>query len=133
MPQRSALVIEDDVGIRTLVTHLLERAKVHVKTAEDGAKALELVRQHPFEVIVLDLMMPTMNGFDFLDTLRAERPELVAKVIVVTARTDRGEAPVCDGVFTMLRKPFDITELLNAAERCLAKTSERLQESLKPI
>ena len=120
MPDRSALVIDDDVAIGALVTHLLQRANVLVAIAENGAQAFDLVRRQSFRVILLDLMMPEMNGFDFLDALRDERPDLVSRVIVVTAHSKRGQPPVCDDVFQVLNKPFDIVELLQAVELCLS-------------
>ncbi|HKR64269.1 MAG TPA: response regulator [Thermoanaerobaculia bacterium] len=113
------LVVDDDGSIRRLIGHLLQRHGLQFEFAENGAEALELVRRTVFEAVLLDLMMPTMNGFDFLDVVRLEKPELLARTIVVTAFSRQGHPPAVDGVFAVIRKPFDIDNLLDVVDLCL--------------
>jgi DNA-binding response OmpR family regulator len=67
-----ALVVEDDPAIRRLVAKLLARRNIEIDTATDGAKAVELIRTVPYSVIVLDLMVPEVNGFEIIDFIRKE-------------------------------------------------------------
>lgn len=117
------LVIDDDRSIRGLIGHLLHRHGMEVECAENGAEALELVRRCDFEAVLLDLMMPTMNGFDFLDAVRREKPKLIGRTIVVTAFSRQGHPPAVDGVFAVIRKPFDIDNLIAVLDVCLESQS----------
>lgn len=117
------LVVDDDRSIRGLIGHLLHRHGMEVEYAEDGAGALELVRGGDFDAVLLDLMMHGMNGFDFLHAVRREKPELIGRTIVVTAFSRQGHPPAVDGVFALIRKPFDIDNLINVLDVCLESQS----------
>ncbi|MGH7552300.1 MAG: ATP-binding response regulator, partial [Longimicrobiales bacterium] len=81
-----ALVVEDDQDARALLRHMLESQGWRVTEAADGMEALAIVSRHAPEVILLDLIMPEMDGFQFLDELR-KKPELRdIPVVVVTAK-----------------------------------------------
>ncbi len=83
----SVLVVEDDVNARTNLKSFLEKQKWLVTEAENGAVGLEAVKSMKFELILLDLMMPVMDGFEFLHELRASNsPSAATPVIVVTAK-----------------------------------------------
>ena len=118
MPAR-ILVIDDDRSIRGLIELLLHRGGMDVDCAENGGDALELLRRHDYDAVLLDLMMPGMNGFDFLETVRLERPQMIGKTIVVTAFSRKGTPPGVDGTFAIIRKPFDIENLMNVVDVCL--------------
>ena len=113
------LVIDDDQSVRGLIALLLRRRGLEVDCAENGVDALAMVRRFDHDVVLLDLMMPGMNGFDFLETVRAEKPEVVGKTIVVTAFSRQGHPPVVDGTFAIIRKPFDIQNLVDVVDLCL--------------
>lgn len=119
------LVIDDDRSIRGLFEVLLHRRAMEVNCVENGADALALVRQYEYDAILLDLMMPGMNGFDFLDALRAEEPRMVERTIVVTAFSRQGHPPAVDGTFAVIRKPFDIESLMSVVELCVSEEWER--------
>jgi CheY-like chemotaxis protein len=83
---RSVLVIDDDPGLRSLVRRTLEREGYGVVEAENGRVALDRMREATPGVILLDLMMPDMDGFDFITELRHEEPWRDIPVIVITAK-----------------------------------------------
>jgi hypothetical protein len=82
---RSALVVDDDAGLRSLLVGSLCREGYRVREASDGAEALARVAEEVPSVILLDLMMPVMDGFAFLEHLRAKQEWRAVPVVVVTA------------------------------------------------
>ena len=113
---RRALVVDDDAGIRVLVTRILIRRGFTVDTARDGAEAIEKVLEHPYNVITLDLMMPRIDGFAVVKYLTEHRPEALSHVIVMTAFGPNALERVCPPVVRFVEKPFDINALLAQAE-----------------
>ncbi|TET29348.1 MAG: GAF domain-containing protein [Anaerolineales bacterium] len=79
------LVVDDDPNIPELVRHLLETAPYQIDAASDGANALEAIKRRPPDVILLDLMMPNMDGFTLIESLRAE--EISIPIVVLTAKS----------------------------------------------
>jgi CheY-like chemotaxis protein len=111
----SVLVVEDDRDIRDALSEALAFEGYRVAAARDGADGLARARAlHP-DLIVLDLMMPVMTGFEFLEARRADRALSATPVIVVTARHP-AEVDGCE----ILHKPFDLEALLSTARRVLA-------------
>jgi PAS domain S-box-containing protein len=82
----TALVVEDNDALRVLMERSLTRSGWTVHQARNGAEALEILAQHPPDIVLLDLMMPVMDGFDFLATVRSQPQWQRLPVIVVTAR-----------------------------------------------
>ena len=85
-PPCPVLVVEDDPASRDLLKTILERENWRVATAENGTAALETLQEHDFELILLDLMMPEMDGFEFARILRENEKWRAIPVIVVTAK-----------------------------------------------
>src|SRR6185369_3213704 len=82
------LVVEDDDAIRTLLAAALRREPVEVDIASDGAAALQMTRGAEYAVIVLDLMMPRLNGFEFLEAFHRATPKHRSVILVITAFDD---------------------------------------------
>lgn len=119
------LVVEDDPAIRRLVTMVLQRQGYRVQTASDGNEAVLQLAVSEYDVIVLDLMMPNLDGFGFLNTLAENQPERLRSVIVTSAASpnlirDRMKSQA----FMVLPKPFDIHELVAAVRSCIASQKE---------
>ena len=113
--ERRALVIDDDPGIRILVTRILVRHGFVVDTARDGAEGLEKILQHHYDLIALDLMMPRIDGIGVINYLVENRPEDLPNVIVMTAFGATARPKVCPPVTRFIEKPFDIDTFLAAA------------------
>lgn len=116
--ERRALVVDDDPGIRVLVTRVLTRNGFLVESARDGGEAIEKVLQHDYDVITLDLMMPRIDGFAVVKYLSEHRPEVLANVIVVTAFGPNVIEKVCPPVVRVVEKPFDLNALVAEANAC---------------
>lgn len=106
------LVVDDEPAIRALVAKIVERAGFAVDIAADGAEAAEKVRHTDYSVIVLDLMMPAMSGYEFVDFLQ-QRGGKRPSVIVITAAAEASLTRQLDPsvVHSIVRKPFDINVL----------------------
>lgn len=113
-----ALVVDDDAGIRILVSRVLSRNGFQVDSARDGAEAIEKMLQHDYAVIVLDLMMPRIDGTVVVHYLAQHTPEKLDKVIVMTAFGAAALEKVCPPVARFIEKPFDIDTLVAQAIAC---------------
>lgn len=112
----SALVVDDDPGLQSLFYTLLGREGFSVDCAPNGRTAFEYLRRSAYSVILLDLMMPDVNGFELLDRIRRESPALLGRVIVLTGASQRDVASLdADGLHGVIRKPFDIEDLVRMA------------------
>jgi two-component system capsular synthesis sensor histidine kinase RcsC len=110
-PEGRVLVVDDEPAIRALVAKIVERAGLPVDCARDGADAMEMLETHEYAVVVVDLMMPNVDGYALIDFLK-KRPDERPAVIVVSAG-DPGALRQLDGsmVHSIVRKPFDIDVL----------------------
>ncbi len=99
------LVVDDEEGIRTFIAESLERDGHEIVEAEDGASALALARQEPFDVVITDLRMPKMDGMTLVRTLRTEQPSM--EFVVLTAFGDVSTAVEAMklGAYDYLQKP----------------------------
>jgi DNA-binding response OmpR family regulator len=114
--RRHVLVVEDDSPIRTLVAELLTDAGYDVIEAADGFEAVqELQRRRP-DLIVLDLMLPGMSGWQFLERSREELERSGIPVVILSAIRGQGDYPRALGVAAWLTKPLDIDRFLNAID-----------------
>ncbi|NDD39135.1 MAG: response regulator [Verrucomicrobia bacterium] len=86
-PEGYVLLVEDDPTLREMMSRIIENEKFPVTVAENGLRALELVKQTIPQLIVLDIMMPVMDGFQFLGELRQRKEWAHIPVVVLTAKT----------------------------------------------
>jgi DNA-binding response OmpR family regulator len=113
---RHVLVVEDDSPVRVMVADLLHDAGYGVLQAADGSEALQVLHQTRPDLIVLDLMLPGMSGWQFLEESREELDRARIPVIVLSAITGRGDYPATLGVAAWLTKPLDIDRFMGAVE-----------------
>jgi len=108
------LIVEDDSAIRTLIVSALKREPLEVHTAGDGLAALECVRANDYAVILLDLMMPRLNGYEFLESLDSVGGDAHPVIIVMTA-FDSGALKKlpANRVHAVLHKPFDVERVVD--------------------
>ncbi len=118
MPGR-VLVVDDEESIRRLIERLLSRHGFSVVTASDGQRAIDTLAGERFDALVLDLMMPRVDGFGVLRHLVSTQPELVPKTIVATAFPKDATRAQLDEVCRVIIKPFDTSELIEAVRECV--------------
>lgn len=123
-PERGVLVVEDDVAIRRLVTTVLRREQFRVDAAADGLEAVLKLGVCDYDVIVLDLMMPRLDGFAFMKTLTENDPSRLRRIIVTSAASPTVIAERMEGEpFAVVPKPFDIGELALCVRRCAGESA----------
>lgn len=118
-PRPSVLVVDDDDSIRLMVERVLRREHFEVDSARDGFEAIEKLAHKDYGTVLLDLMMPRVDGHGVLRYLCTER-ESQPPVIVMTANVQSLDA---DGVAKLpvkrvLPKPFDIRQLVTHVREC---------------
>jgi CheY-like chemotaxis protein len=121
--QARVLVVDDDPGIRMICGEVLESAGYVVRDAETGTKALDEARQWRPDIILLDVMLPEMDGFAVAKRLREERATALTPVIFISARgqtKDKVQAFKL-GADDYLVKPFDSAELQARVEKALER------------
>jgi CheY-like chemotaxis protein len=118
------LVIDDDKGTVEVIKNILVGQNYQVVIAYDGKEGLEQVRSKKPDLIVLDVRMPSMNGYEFVRTLRAETSsagKIMVPVIVLTAKEKMEEVFRLEGAKGYLVKPVDPIKLTQKIEECLNK------------
>ena len=115
----AVLVVDDDKALRGLFTTLLSKSGFDVDTANDGRAAFDQIHRHPYSVILLDLMMPEVNGFELLERLQRDSPSLLPRVIVMTGASQRSIQKLdTTRIWGLIRKPFDIDNLVSSTLAC---------------
>lgn len=113
------LVVDDDDDICELLREALTDEGFAVATVPHGAAALELVKHHQPAVIIVDLRMPIMDGWAFVEQYRrVAKP--AASILLLSALKDVEESARRLGADGFIRKPFELAEVTAAIERCIA-------------
>jgi two-component system chemotaxis sensor kinase CheA len=120
--QKSILVAEDSITARTLVKNILETAGYQVKTAVDGLDALTALRTEAFDLVVSDVDMPRMSGFDLAAKIRSDKKLSELPVVLVTAlesREDRERGIDVGANAYIVKSSFDQSNLLEVIRRLI--------------
>lgn len=122
------LVVDDNAASRALLAAVLRRSQYQVMEAADGAQALLLVHTERPDLVICDILMPTMDGYEFVRQLRANRDIAAITVIFCTAtfleREARALAESC-GVTQLLNKPVDPEKLIQVVREAIAQRTEQ--------
>jgi DNA-binding response OmpR family regulator len=120
---RTVLVADDDEDILDLVTLHLERAGYDVITVRDGRAALAAAREHQPDLVVLDVVMPRLNGHEVVRSLRGDESTRDIPVVLLSARVEEAEVRrgFVAGADDYIPKPFRSRELVTRIEATLAR------------
>ncbi len=108
------LIVEDDDAVRYVLSDALQDAGFAVATAMDGVDALDQIEQHPPDAILLDLMMPTLDGWSFLERFR---PQSCIPVGIISAAPVVLKTADAWGVQVAIGKPFCLDTLVGQVEK----------------
>lgn len=110
------LVVEDDDDLGEAITYVLKEAGFETELIQDGPNALQRIRQHTPDLVLLDMHLPGMSGLEILDHVRADARLAHLHVMVTTADLTMAKAAEgkADAIFT---KPYSVTELLNSVAK----------------
>ena len=128
------LIVEDNPVNQKLIAFLLARANYTYEVAENGLVAIELLRKLPFRLVLMDMMMPVMNGFDATRAIRADPTFGKVPIIALTANALKGEDEKCKavGCNDYIAKPYSKDQVLRAIARLLGGSSETRALRRKP-
>src|SRR5689334_25342022 len=121
--RQDVLVVDDDAAIRNLIRVALQRSGLRCGTAADGIDAMDRMREAHYTVILLDLMMPRLDGIGVIKRLREVIDENDRPIVVVMTAFSEVEHAGLDGtiVHTIIKKPFDLTELAGVLQSCVTE------------
>lgn len=128
--KRKILIVEDEQSIATLIEYNLGQAGYETKVAKDGKEALQLVTEQHFDFIVLDLMLPEIDGLQVCTTIRENENDV--PILMLTAKSDEENKVLGlqSGADDYLTKPFSPKELIARIEAILRRTNrdERVEQ-----
>ena len=119
--QRQILVVEDDAQVRTLLSKLLEKNDYSVAMAGDGLEALKFLEENRPDLILIDVMMPRLDGFLTVKAIRYRKEHKNIPIIFLTAKTDARSMieGINVGAKFFLTKPFQIGDVLSKIKKAI--------------
>jgi CheY-like chemotaxis protein len=120
--KKRVLVVDDDDAIRAMVERVLKREQYEVESARDGFEAIEKLTRNDYTTVLLDLMMPRVDGHGVLRYLE-ERPTAPAVIVMTANMQGANETANARPVFRVLSKPFDIRQLVSHVQECVSTAS----------
>ena len=131
MKNSKILIVDDEEKIRKVLTRLLEDEDYHVKSVENGQKAIAILVSYKPDIILMDQNMPGLNGIDALVTIKEKHPSII--VIIITAHGEISLAvdAIKKGAYDYLEKPFDNDKLLLLIKR--ASDHQRLTTEISDL
>jgi CheY-like chemotaxis protein len=123
LKNKLALIVDDEERNRFALGSYLEMLDMKIKTSENGSEALDLLKEGKMpDIILLDMMMPVMDGFEVLAALKADSAVKHIPVIAVTARAMKGDKEKCieAGAWDYISKPLDMALLVDKLNRWIA-------------
>ncbi|MBT8048468.1 MAG: response regulator [Xanthomonadales bacterium] len=117
----SILIVDDEEVVRHSHLRSLADTGCYTETAEDGHKALHVMEQHPFDVVLLDLSMPGLDGMDVLKTIKNRWPECEVVVITGYPTIESAKEAVRLGANNYIAKPVGPDDVIKAANEAMTQ------------
>jgi DNA-binding response OmpR family regulator len=119
MPGRSVLIVDDEPAIVASLEFLMQQEGYSVRVATDGYDALAAVSEAAPDLVLLDVMLPTLDGFEVCRRLREVAVGNALRIVILTARQHERERALLVGADAFLTKPFGTRELVAEVERVM--------------
>ncbi len=115
------LIVDDDHAVRALLVTVLKREGYAIDAVRNGAEAIEKIATSEYAAILLDLMMPVVDGYEIISYLERTAPKTLSACVIVLTAVSNAELRRLEGkpIFRIIRKPFDIDELASAVAECV--------------
>jgi len=127
MPKHRILVVDDDESLRWVTQVQLQQSGYEVEAAADGARALELLRDAPADLVITDLKMPGMTGLELLRHIRTGYPEIIVIVVTAFGTVETAVEAMKAGAYDYITKPVNMDELRLTVDRGLEHLSLRAE------
>src|SRR3954471_19084961 len=124
------LVVDDEESIREFLEIMLRKEGYEVTCAEDGQKALELIKKKSFDLVISDLQMPNMTGIELLRHVKDQYPDILFMMITAFGTTETAVEAMKLGAYDYITKPFKIDEVrinINNALKSKRLETENIQ------
>ncbi|MFN4033097.1 MAG: HD domain-containing phosphohydrolase [Fimbriimonadales bacterium] len=122
-PERHVLIVDDDTLVRETLRFVLEDGGYRVYAASSGAEALQLLQQKPVDIVLSDIFMPGMNGFDLLRQIREHAPDTPVILITGYGNIEMAREALKQGASDFITKPYNIHEIPIMIERNMTRHS----------
>ena len=126
----SILVCEDDFAIKTMISTKLKQENYSVYTAQNGQEALNLMEKQQIDLVISDIMMPEMDGYEFVQTLRETKHTLPILMITAKSQLESLEAAFKLGVDDYMVKPLRLEELVLRVKALLRRSQLEAEKVL---
>jgi len=125
LKDKSVLIADDEIFNRKLVTSILQKHQCKIVTVENGLEALNEVNKHNFDIVLMDIHMPEMDGLTFIKSFfKSEKANQATPILALTAFSENIEFYLNLGFSDLLRKPFNENELINKMENLINNKTE---------
>lgn len=117
----TVLVVEDSPAQREMITDLLRGSGLDVSVATDGVEALEQIQTHPPDIVILDIVMPRMNGYELCRRLKSDPITQAVPVVMCSSKGEEFDRywGIKQGADAYIAKPFQPTELVGTVKQLL--------------
>ena len=126
--QGRILIVDDDTEIRELLEFDLAQSGYTIDSAADGAQGLNKALQNSYDIILLDVMMPKMNGYDVCQNIKKVKPEIPILLLTAKGTIDDKTTGFECGADDYLVKPFDVQEVLLRVRALLRRNRPQLPQ-----
>jgi len=124
---KTIVIVDDEFGLADVLAATLSEVGFRVWTASNGERGLETMAEHPPDLVILDYMMPILDGPGVLAAMRSSSKLAAVPILLVSAMPESYVRQRCDGYRLFLRKPFDFDALLGAVEELIGPAPPSLR------
>ncbi|MGD1993905.1 MAG: response regulator transcription factor [Anaerolineae bacterium] len=132
-PEARLLIVDDEHGLRRTLSGLFRHLGYRVVEAASGPEALEQIAKQPFDLVILDLKMPEMDGTEVLEAARPLAPDTVFIILTAYGTLDSAITGIRHGAFDYLLKPSPVERILQSVEAGLAEQKRRTLQKEDPV
>jgi len=129
----SILIVDDEEMMRTLLNRILSREGYKIRSAEDGVVALEVLKAEKFDIIISDMKMPRMNGFELLKIVKKEYPKIGVIIMTAYGDTYTVKDALLLGADEYITKPFKSYEISMVVERAYWRILSASSQASNPV
>ena len=129
----SILIVDDEEMMRTLLNRILSQEGYKIRSAEDGVVALEVLKAEKFDIIISDMKMPRMNGFELLKIVKKEYPQIGVIIMTAYGDTYTVKDALLLGADEYITKPFKSYEISLVVERAYWRILSASSQASNPV
>ena len=126
------LVVDDETGLCDFISHYLKTQGFEVEVVFRAKQALEMLEQSAFDVVLADIMMPSMDGLELLRRVKEGNQEIVVVMMTAYASLDKAMKAIAYGASDLLIKPFDLGQLVQVINKSVAEAQSAPTKNTPP-